>query len=271
MARCGCTGQSCSCLVQGSGAITVTGSGSALNPYVISGGAAFGVLDSSTIDLTLSGDGSGASPYTLRADATITLGELEGVNVTGSTGYVLAKQGDGTFALVPPATAAPGAINVGNGLDGDGTSGDPLNLVLASNSGLIVDANGLRAATVITDTGYVTSGIFTASSGWSITEGKGRRWGPVCFVQLVIQRTGSTINSNGSGNIVNTQMATAATGWRPVQGMHTGWVNTFGGIMFGGYISPSGVVVVGALPPNVPINSGDVLYGSSTYLTDDAI
>ena len=271
MARCGCTGQSCSCLVQGSGAITVTGSGSALNPYVVSGGAAIAVLDSSTIDLTLSGDGSGSSPYSLRADATITLGELEGVSVTGSTGYVLAKQSDGTFALVPPATAAPGTIFVGNGLDGDGTSGDPINLVLASNSGLTVDAGGLKANTVITDTGVVSSGVLTASSGWSITEGKGRRWGPVVHLQIVAQRTGATVNSNGSGNITNLGIATAAIGWRPSANMHAGWVNSFGGILWGGFISPSGVVAVGALPPNVPINTGDTLFGSATFLTEDAI
>ncbi len=69
MARCGCAGQSCGCLViAGTGAV-VTGAGTAQDPYVVSlQGSRLSVIDSPTIDLTLTGTGDSISPYVLRAD-----------------------------------------------------------------------------------------------------------------------------------------------------------------------------------------------------------
>lgn len=148
MARCGCSdGSSCSCLIRGSGGITVTGAGTATNPYLISGGLQLGVMDSQTINFGLTGDGSTNEPYILTGSATVALGDLIDVDAAGgSTGYVLAQQADGSFALVAPSTAPVGAINVGNGIDGDGSSGDPLRVKLAADSGLTLTANGLAIA-----------------------------------------------------------------------------------------------------------------------------
>lgn len=269
MARCGCGGQTCSCVVQGSGAISVLGSGSPTNPYIISGGASISVLDTATIDLTKTGAGSAADPYILQADLVANLGDLANVDTSVTTaGYVLARQGDGTFAMVPAATATPGSITVGNGLQGDGSSGNALRVKLASNSGLTVDGTGLYMNAVPTDSGYVSSSVVTPASGWSVVEGKVRRWGPVCFLQLVIQRTGSAISSNGSGNIVNLSIATVTSPYRPQTGMHAAFATTYGGIIWGGALSPSGSVLLNALPPNVPVDTGDVLYGSACFLTD---
>lgn len=145
VARCGCSGNSCSCQIVGAGAISVTGSGTVTNPYVIAGGLALDVEDTGTVNLGLSGTGTVDDPYVLSGQAALTLGELMDVDASPlTTGYVLARQGDGSFTLVPPATAAPGAIARGNGLIGDGSSGSPLNVRLAANSGLEVSATGLR-------------------------------------------------------------------------------------------------------------------------------
>lgn len=147
MARCGCQGTTCSCVIQGGGGVTVSGAGSGGNPYIISSDLNLLVADSPTIDLGISGDGSSGNPYVLTAAAALELGELVDVDTSVvTTGYVLARQADGTFKLVPPSTAAPGALTVGNGLQGDGSSGNPLGVKLAASSGLAVDASGLKLA-----------------------------------------------------------------------------------------------------------------------------
>lgn len=145
MARCGCSNTTCSCQIVGAGAIIVTGSGTVTNPYVVNGGLSLEVENSSTVNLIRGGSGTLDDPYILRASASLSLEELEDVDTRVlTTGYVLARQSDGTFALVPPATTAPGTINRGNGLIGDGSSGSPLNVRLAANSGLEILTTGLR-------------------------------------------------------------------------------------------------------------------------------
>lgn len=145
MARCGCQGASCSCVVTGAGGVSVSGAGSVANPYVINSSIALGVADTSTIDMILSGSGASGDPYAISAVANIELDELSDVDTTGgTTGQVLAKQADGTYKLAPPSTASPGAITVGNGLQGDGSGGNPLAVKLAPSSGLISDGTGLH-------------------------------------------------------------------------------------------------------------------------------
>jgi len=149
MARCGCSGQTCSCkVVAGSGPISVTGSGSGSNPYTVNVERAFEVNDTASVDLTLTGTGATADPYVLSADATIALDDITDVDTSGaSTGDVLALQSGGGFALNPPSTASPGAVVTGNGIEGDGSGGDPLTITLAPNSGLSLSASGLAATT----------------------------------------------------------------------------------------------------------------------------
>lgn len=147
MARCGCSGASCSCLVTGSGAVSVTGAGSVSNPYVVSASLNLAVLDSATVDLSLTGDGSVASPWTIAASTNLQLAEITDVVTAGATtGQVLAKQAGGGYAFVAPTTAPTGAINLSStgGLQGDGSGGNPLAIKLPGSSGLILDATGLR-------------------------------------------------------------------------------------------------------------------------------
>jgi len=144
MARCGCAGASCSCAIQGQGGVIVTGSGSISNPYIITSDVEVGVQDTNTINMTKTGDGSDANPYLFQADATIELDELIDVTTLGAlTGYVLARQSDGTYAFVPASTAPVGSINVGDGLQGDGSAGNKLRVLLAPSSGLTVGPTGL--------------------------------------------------------------------------------------------------------------------------------
>jgi hypothetical protein len=146
MARCGCSGASCSCIVKGSGGVTVTGSGSVANPYTVSSSMNLITTDSSTVDLTLTGDGSSGTPWNLTAAATVELDELTDVDAAAATtGQVLAKQASGQWIGVAPTTAPTGAINLAasGGLLGDGSAGNPLSVKLAPSSGLTLSASGL--------------------------------------------------------------------------------------------------------------------------------
>lgn len=148
MARCGCSGTSCSCVVVGSGGITVTGSGSGANPYVISGGGSLSVTDTPTLDLSLTGDGSSTTPYLLSGVANVAVGDLTDVDDSAkAAGKVLAVNGTGDgYVLITAPTAAPGAITVAGGVDGDGSAGDPLTLLLdgGADSGLVQSASGVK-------------------------------------------------------------------------------------------------------------------------------
>ena len=153
MARCNCAGGSCSCVIQGSGAITVDGAGSETNPYVVSGGGATTVADTPTIHTIIAGTGTADDPYVISAELTATLNDLTDVDTSGgASGYVLAQKSDGTFGLVPAPTASPGLIVSDPTLTGDGSAGAPLAVDPAAIQGM--DLSGA----------YVTQDQFTQMS-----------------------------------------------------------------------------------------------------------
>jgi len=70
MARCGCAGTTCGCLVQAGSGIQVTGTGTRVDPYIVEqiGGDIGGLLivnDTVNFDLTLLGSGTTADPFVL--------------------------------------------------------------------------------------------------------------------------------------------------------------------------------------------------------------
>lgn len=130
---CGCASGTCSCaIISSDGSIQISGTGSLANRYDLSAGnislaGRLLVQDTATVDLTLNGTGTQADPLIVSADATLALGDLTNVDTADtSVGYVLARQGDGSFALDPPSTAPVGEINTDASLSGDGSAGDPL-------------------------------------------------------------------------------------------------------------------------------------------------
>lgn len=84
--RCGCSSQ-CTCAVVAGEGVTVEGTGSPSNPYVISanGGTVVQVNDTPTVDLTLLGSGESGDPYILSAAA----------RISGVAGNLLTAQADG--------------------------------------------------------------------------------------------------------------------------------------------------------------------------------
>lgn len=161
MARCRCAGDACSCVlaagpgirVAGTGApgsqwvissdpdatgtvtvkdtatldLAAEGAGTIYDPFVLSGSVDIGpllqVIDSSEIDFTLTGTGTEADPYRLTADLT----RISTIDAA-PTGWVLARRADGKYVPTAPTTATPGAITIGTGLIGDGSTTAPLNV-----------------------------------------------------------------------------------------------------------------------------------------------
>lgn len=62
MARCGCSGfDGCACVVQASGSVSVTGTGTSGDPYVVQG-PVFDDTSNESYEVTVVGDGTPASP-----------------------------------------------------------------------------------------------------------------------------------------------------------------------------------------------------------------
>lgn len=117
MARCGC-GTTCGCFVVGGANVTVTGSGTEINPFTVSAAAqeiSVEVQDSPCIALT--GDGSGGSPLTAAPV------------ISGTAGNQITCSSDGLF--VPAAAAA--TVTVADtpciNMSGDGSVGTPISAV----------------------------------------------------------------------------------------------------------------------------------------------
>lgn len=161
MANCD---QGCNCIVRAGNGVNVSGSGTGANPYVVSlagsGDNLFVVQDTPTVNLTLSGNGTIENPWSLSAAATVAMTQLSDVNdpqggPNAGDVPVWVTSGVPHFEFQPPP-ANPGVVNVGAGLDGDGSVGAPLTVQVigtsagGSTSGLEVyvdSAGNLRAVT----------------------------------------------------------------------------------------------------------------------------
>lgn len=131
MPRCGCSGSSCSCSVKGGEGIEVTGNGSADLPYVIDATGSVDLsevitfVDTTTVDFTVTGAGTSTDPWTVQADAAISMSEITDFTCASPTAGDMVMW-DGSGWVCSPVSAAPGAIVVDQGLTGDGSAGDPL-------------------------------------------------------------------------------------------------------------------------------------------------
>jgi hypothetical protein len=133
MPSCGCSGASCGCLIQAGAGIRISGAGTGINPYVIDATATgisglMKVSDTATVDMSLTGTGSPADPYNVSAVAIMKLTDLKDVSspapTAGQSPTWVPTNGSvpGHWEFKIPATAPPGAVNVGAGLSGDGSA-----------------------------------------------------------------------------------------------------------------------------------------------------
>lgn len=190
----GCGEASCACRVEGGAGVDVTGSGSLDNPYVVQlsdNGVTFSVDSTPTVALSLFGAGNPNNPYTLSATATVSVSDLtdvndpEGAPAVGDT-LVWVNPGTGEPARweFRPPPANPGAVEVGDGMEGDGTLANPIQPQLIGTSAggptsgqeVYVDSAGnLRAtAPVVADVAWssITGKPATFPSTWDTVSGK---------------------------------------------------------------------------------------------------
>lgn len=167
MARCDCAGGRCSCGITPGDGITITGSGEAANPFVITAvrqpiTGQLAVADTATLDLTLVGNGDENEPYTISGNvvaeppSTITglIDAGENVTITGSgttaDPYIIAADDPESIA---------GLIEAGTNITftGTGTAADPF--VVAVSGTITPDSiTGLiEAGTNVTFTGTGTT------------------------------------------------------------------------------------------------------------------
>jgi len=118
MAKCNCSGSTCGCKVQGLGSVSVSGTGTAQDPYVVTLNglnisSAIQFDDSATIDFTVLGSGTNLDPYVVSADVitgttqtsvpttggTTTLGTAENAHLLNHSGTIA------THTVVLPASS----------------------------------------------------------------------------------------------------------------------------------------------------------------------
>lgn len=145
MARC-CGGGPSVKIVAGTG-VTVEGVGTAGDPFIISFDSNLQVVDTTTINLTLVGDGSPEDPWSLSAAlaSTMKLADVPDVNAPSPTNGQVLGWDNATQRWTPraPTTASSGAVLHDSSLTGDGSSGQPLQVVEEPNGFLQTTASGL--------------------------------------------------------------------------------------------------------------------------------
>lgn len=132
MPRC-CSGATCACAVQAGPHITILGTGSAQDPYVIGSDVSVAVLATTDFNLSMTGVGTEADPWLLQVGyaATATLDHLPDVNApTPANGEVLGwDSSTSRWTNRAPTTAASGSVLHDTSLTGDGSSGSHLGVV----------------------------------------------------------------------------------------------------------------------------------------------
>lgn len=116
--RCGCASTDCTCTVFGAGTITVIGTGSESSPYKFIADAQIimEVLDTPEVDLTLTGSGTPADPYILSGE----------VDITTSQSYLYFTPGTYTLNIEPGQAFAATVLGAGGGGGGGQVGADGL-------------------------------------------------------------------------------------------------------------------------------------------------
>lgn len=143
---CSCGSTAHTDLVREGSGISVTGSGTPENPYIITSDAPefaqrFRVRDTPTVNMTMTGSGTEDDPYEVRAESTLKLSQLAdvqdpqgGPSIGESPVWTGAgAAGHWEFKTLPPAPA--GAVNVSTGLTGLGSVDNPLKVAVSGTWG----------------------------------------------------------------------------------------------------------------------------------------
>lgn len=110
-----------------------------------------------------------------------------------------------------------------------------------------------------------SSGVFTATSGWSLEWQYGHRTGQVTTVNIRVTRTGGTINVPASGNVANTTLGAVTALYRPY--MYGPLTTTSTGTTMLGYVTSAGTVYLTSTVPNIDIVRGTSFAIGGTWVS----
>lgn len=166
-----CCGGSSAVVIRGEGDVTVSGSGTVSDPYVVTGDIDLSIraLQTPTINTTIVGSGTSDDPYVISADLVAGLSDLTDVQITTTptTGWVVLWDGS-AWVAGPAPTQEPGAVNVGGGIEGDGTVGDPIQIKVSN----LVDDSPSGLYTYIDSAGELRAQMPSSSTSWAAITGK---------------------------------------------------------------------------------------------------
>lgn len=295
MARCNCSGSTCSCKLQEGNGIAISGSGSTTDPYVIDatgdieGTVQF--ISTPTVEFSVSGQGTSASPFQVHANAVVNMDELADVHdPTGPLEGEVPVWTTDHWEFKTPASAPPGTVNVGQGLSGDGSAGAPLKASVSGIWGqgtmpappwptdstvgmpIYTDSNGqLRTRPKpLTRGDQPGMTIVNPISGWRVDYANFERYGPLVYVQAQLTRTStSAIAGSASGNIANTQIATLGASM-PLPNARSRGVFGMGeqGNNNGFNMTADGKIYLVWMPPNYTLSQNGVVSFNGIYMTE---
>lgn len=147
MAKGCCSGNTCSCLITQGNGITVTGSGTPVDPYIVSAvlpdfSKSLTVRDTESVNMTLLGSGIPSDPFILQATSILSLQDLADVDdpqggpAVGDVPVWVGSGDAGHFEFRTPPTAPAGAVNATSGLIGIGSVADPIEVAVSGEWGV---------------------------------------------------------------------------------------------------------------------------------------
>lgn len=143
MPKC-CGGATCACKIDAGDGISVAGSGTSQDPFVISADNAVEGQDNTVFDVTVIGSGQPSDPFKIEVDYALTakLDDIPDVNAPAPTNAQVLGWDSSTQKWTPraPTTAAAGSVQHDTTLSGDGSGGSPLAVVLTG--GYLTSAGG---------------------------------------------------------------------------------------------------------------------------------
>lgn len=130
---------------------------------------------------------------------------------------------------------------------------------LTASTDLTVSGNATITGTLVADNAYITTGVATALTGWTVATALFRKRNGIAMINLGLTRTGAAI---AAGNITNVNACTINVGYRPASESLAGGGPA--GPVVSAYISAGGIVVITAI--GTAIATGDNIDINATYI-----
>lgn len=123
---------------------------------------------------------------------------------------------------------------------------------------------GSVTASNLQDTGVVTSGILTISTGWTLNWQQARMFGPLVAATFSVTYTGATVTVPTNGDITNQAIGTLAAAYRP---FYYFTLQNFAGPMAQFYVNSGGALTLSAVAPGSTLTNGTNYQCGGVWMT----